>query len=136
MIVLQAAPSPAARPLDPPQAYAARAYATYEPGLRISTERLRCAMLWLVGASGAIVFGARDVDHGMEPFVLPPGGSTAQLLKDIRPGTGGSDFQSLTAFNGAAFFVVSDGTLTGEGYTEQRPAQPLGVGLGAGQLQK
>lgn len=34
--------------------------------------------------------------------------------------------------------VVSDGTLTGEGYTEQRPAQPLGVGVGtaAGQLQK
>jgi uncharacterized membrane protein len=32
--------------------------------------------------------------------------------------------------------VVSDGTLVGEGYTEQRPAQPLGVGLGAGQLQK
>jgi uncharacterized membrane protein len=34
--------------------------------------------------------------------------------------------------------VVSDGTLTGEGYTEQRPAQPLGVGLGApaGQLQQ
>ena len=28
--------------------------------------------------------------------------------------------------------VVSDGTLMGEGYTEQRPAQPLGVGLGAG----
>ena len=26
------------------------------PGLRISTERLRCLMLWLTGASGAIVF--------------------------------------------------------------------------------
>ena len=26
------------------------------PGLRISTERLRCMLLWLTGASGAIVF--------------------------------------------------------------------------------
>ena len=32
--------------------------------------------------------------------------------------------------------VASDGTLTGEGYTEQRPAQPPGVGLGGGQLQQ
>jgi hypothetical protein len=45
MIVLQAAPSSAAP-----------AYAAYEPGLRISTERLRCTLLWLVGASGAVVF--------------------------------------------------------------------------------
>ena len=28
----------------------------HAPGLRISTERLRCFMLWLTGASGAIVF--------------------------------------------------------------------------------
>src|SRR5262249_16587783 len=27
-----------------------------EPGLKISTERLRCFLLWLTGASGAIVF--------------------------------------------------------------------------------
>ena len=26
------------------------------PGLRISAERLRCLLLWLTGASGAIVF--------------------------------------------------------------------------------
>jgi hypothetical protein len=45
MIVLQAAPSSVAP-----------AYAAHEPGLRISTERLRCALLWLVGASGAVVF--------------------------------------------------------------------------------
>ena len=32
--------------------------------------------------------------------------------------------------------VISDATVAGEGYTEQRPAQPLGVGLGAGRLQK
>jgi len=56
MIVLRTAPSSAAPPLDPPQAYAAQAYAAHEPGMRISTERLRCMLLWLVGASGAIAF--------------------------------------------------------------------------------
>src|SRR5262249_33470930 len=51
---------PLASPLGPPVAasstYAAQTYAVHEPGLRISAERLRCALLWLTGASGAIVF--------------------------------------------------------------------------------
>ena len=37
-------------------AFEPAAYAGAAPGLRISTEKLRCLMLWLTGASGAIVF--------------------------------------------------------------------------------
>lgn len=58
MIVLQAAPDQAfphkaARPLASPPV--APAY-VHERGLRIPTERVRCALLWMTGASGAIVF--------------------------------------------------------------------------------
>jgi hypothetical protein len=61
MIVLQAAssqalPYEAARSLVPSSAPATQTPAKYESGVRIPAERLRCAMLWLVGASGAIVF--------------------------------------------------------------------------------
>ncbi len=38
------------RRLEPPRC------AAPHRGLRISTERLRCLLLWLTGASGAIVF--------------------------------------------------------------------------------
>ena len=44
-----------ARAAAPPFDAAAMA-ARAAPGLRISTERLRCLLLWLTGASGAIVF--------------------------------------------------------------------------------
>ena len=37
-------------------AFEPAAYAGAAPGLRISTEKLRCLMLWLTGACGAIVF--------------------------------------------------------------------------------
>ena len=37
-------------------AFEPAAYAGATPGLRISTEKLRCLMLWLTGACGAIVF--------------------------------------------------------------------------------
>jgi len=37
-------------------AFEPAAYAGAAPGLRISTEKLRCLMLWLTGVSGAIVF--------------------------------------------------------------------------------
>jgi hypothetical protein len=37
-------------------AFEPTAYAGATPGLRISTEKLRCLMLWLTGACGAIVF--------------------------------------------------------------------------------
>jgi hypothetical protein len=37
-------------------AFEPTAYADATPGLRISTEKLRCLMLWLTGACGAIVF--------------------------------------------------------------------------------
>jgi hypothetical protein len=37
-------------------AYGAAAYAGATPGLRISSEKLRCLMLWLTGVCGAIVF--------------------------------------------------------------------------------
>src|SRR5207253_2850050 len=39
-----------APPFEPPMTAGAA------PGLRISTERLRCLLLWLTGVSGAIVF--------------------------------------------------------------------------------
>jgi hypothetical protein len=38
------------------QAFEPAAYAGAEPGLRTSTEKLRCLMLWLTGVCGAIVF--------------------------------------------------------------------------------
>ena len=63
MITLRAAPSPAALPLAPPQVAPAAAapadvYQPYvhQPGLRIPTETIRCALLWMTGAGGAIVF--------------------------------------------------------------------------------
>ena len=43
-----------ARSTAPP--FEPTAYAGATPGLRISTEKLRCLMLWLTGACGAIVF--------------------------------------------------------------------------------
>ena len=67
MITLRAAPSPAALPLAPPQVAPAAAAAAaapadvyqpyvHQPGLRIPTETIRCALLWMTGAGGAIVF--------------------------------------------------------------------------------
>jgi hypothetical protein len=71
MIALQAAPSSIAPPRSAPfgaslgepwaEPWAAPypaspGYAAHEPGLRISTERMRCLLLWMTGAGGAIAF--------------------------------------------------------------------------------
>jgi hypothetical protein len=41
---------------SPAPSFEAAAFSTATPGVTISTERLRCALLWLTGMSGAIVF--------------------------------------------------------------------------------
>jgi hypothetical protein len=46
----------AGNPQLAPQMTGTVARTLYAPGLRLSAERLRCAMLWLTAASGAIVF--------------------------------------------------------------------------------
>jgi uncharacterized membrane protein len=72
----------------------------------------------------------------------PPGGAVgalvAKLMGEDPDGEMQTDLRRFKQIIELGEIVVSDGTLTGEGYTEQRPAQPLGVGVGAaaGQLEK
>ena len=66
----------AALPYAPP-AMADPALPQASPGLRISTERLRCLLLWLTGASGAIVF----IEPSPYEIVVVPG---AGDLRDRR----------------------------------------------------
>ena len=87
-----------------------------------------------VGGRGTIVHVQLDYN--------PPGGALgalfAKLMGEDPDGQMQTDLRRFKQIVELGEIVVSDGTLTGEGYTEQRPAQPLGVGVGAsaGQLQK
>jgi uncharacterized membrane protein len=87
-----------------------------------------------VGGRGTVVHVRLDYN--------PPGGAVgalfAKLFGEDPDGQMQIDLRRFKQIIELGEIVVSDGTLTGEGYTEQRPAQPLGVGLGAsaGQLQK
>ena len=85
-----------------------------------------------VGGRGTVVHVQLDYN--------PPGGAIGALFaKLFGEDPGGQmqiDLRRLKQVIELGEIVVSDGTLMGEGYTEQRPAQPLGVGVGAGQLQK
>jgi uncharacterized membrane protein len=87
-----------------------------------------------VGGRGTVVHVQLDYN--------PPGGALgalfAKLFGEDPDGQMQTDLRRFKQVIELGEVVVSDGTLTGEGYTEQRPAQPLGVGVGpgAGQLQK
>lgn len=87
-----------------------------------------------VGGRGTVIHVQLDYN--------PPGGVIGALFAKLFGEDPGGQMQiDLRRFKQIVELgeiVVSDGTLTGEGYTEQRPAKPLGVGVGAsaGQLQK
>jgi uncharacterized membrane protein len=85
-----------------------------------------------VGGRGTVIHVKLDYD--------PPAGAVGALVAKLFGEDPDAQMQiDLRRFKQiveVGEIVVSDGTLTGEGYTEQRPAQPLGVGLGAGRLQK
>ncbi|HEX7315602.1 MAG TPA: SRPBCC family protein [Pyrinomonadaceae bacterium] len=85
-----------------------------------------------VGGRGTVVHVQLDYN--------PPAGAVGALFAKLFGEDPGAQMQiDLRRFKQVielGEIVVSDGTLVGEGYTEQRPAQPLGVGIGAGQLQK
>lgn len=85
-----------------------------------------------VGGRGTVIHVQLDYN--------PPGGAVGALVAKLFGADPDAQMQiDLRRFKQVIELgevVVSDGTLVGEGYTEQRPAQPLGVGIGAGQLQK
>ena len=85
-----------------------------------------------VGGRGTVIHVQLDYN--------PPGGAVGALFAKLFGEDPDAQMQiDLRRFKQVielGEIVVSDGTLVGEGYTEQRPAQPLGVGVGAGQLQK
>ena len=77
--------------------------------------------------------GGRGTVVRVELNYNPPGGAAgalvAKLLGSDPDGQMQTDLRRFKQVIELGEVVVSDGTLTGEGYTEQRPAQPLGVGL-------
>jgi uncharacterized membrane protein len=85
-----------------------------------------------VGGRGTVVHVQLDYN--------PPGGAVgalfAKLFGEDPDGQMQIDLRRFKQVIELGEIVVSDGTLVGEGYTEQRPAQPLGVGVGGGQLQQ
>jgi len=97
-----------------------------------------------VETSGSVRFepavGGRGTVIHVQLDYNPPGGAVGALFAKLFGEDPGAQMQiDLRRFKQVIELgevVVSDGTLVGEGYTEQRPAQPLGVGLGAGQLQQ
>jgi uncharacterized membrane protein len=96
-----------------------------------------------VETSGTVRFepaaGGRGTVVHVQLDYNPPGGKLgalfAKLFGEDPDGQMQIDLRRFKQVIELGEVVVSDGTLTGEGYTEQRPAQPLGVGIG-GQLQK
>jgi uncharacterized membrane protein len=85
-----------------------------------------------VGGRGTVVHVQLDYN--------PPGGAVGALFAKLFGEDPGAqmqiDLRRLKQVIELGEIVVSDGTLVGEGYTEQRPAQPLGVGLGGQQLRQ
>jgi uncharacterized membrane protein len=97
-----------------------------------------------VETSGTVSFepavGGRGTVIHVQLDYNPPGGPLGALFAKLFGEDPGAQMQiDLRRFKQVIELgevVVSDGTLLGEGYSEQRPAQPLGVGLGGGQLQQ
>jgi uncharacterized membrane protein len=94
-----------------------------------------------VETTGSVRFeqaaGGRGTVVRVELDYSPPGGAAgalvAKLLGSDPDGQMQVDLRRFKQVMELGEVVVSDGTLLGEGYTEQRPAQPLGVGLGGQQ---
>jgi uncharacterized membrane protein len=88
--------------------------------------------------SGSVRFeqatGGRGTLIRVELDYSPPGGAAgalvAKLMGEDPDGQMQVDLRRFKQIIELGEVVVSDGTLLGEGYTEQRPAQPLGVGVG------
>jgi uncharacterized membrane protein len=88
--------------------------------------------------SGSVRFerapGGRGTVVHVEIDYSPPGGAVgalvAKLFGEEPEGQLQTDLRRFKQVVETGEVVISDATLTGEGYTEQRPAQPLGVGLG------
>ncbi len=76
--------------------------------------------------------GGRGTVVRVELDYSPPGGAAgalvAKLMGEDPDGQMQVDLRRFKQIVEIGEVVVSDGTLLGEGYTEQRPAQPLGVG--------
>jgi uncharacterized membrane protein len=91
-----------------------------------------------VDNSGSVRFeraiGGRGTIVHVEINYSPPGGAigalVAKLFGEDPDGQLQTDLRRFKQVIETGEVVVSDGTLLGEGYSEQRPAQPLGVGLG------
>ncbi|MCA1618741.1 MAG: SRPBCC family protein [Acidobacteria bacterium] len=91
-----------------------------------------------VDNSGTVRFeqaaGGRGTVVRVELDYSPPGGAAgalvAKLVGEDPDGQMQVDLRRLKQVIELGEIVVSDGTLLGEGYSEQRPAQPLGVGVG------
>jgi uncharacterized membrane protein len=90
-----------------------------------------------VETSGTVRFepavGGRGTVIHVQLDYSPPGGAFGALIAKLFGEDPGGQMQTdLRRFKQVIELgevVVSDGTLLGEGYSEQRPAQPLGVGL-------
>ncbi len=97
-----------------------------------------------VETSGTVRFepavGGRGTVVHVELDYSPPGGALgalfAKLFGEDPDGRMQTDLRRFKQIIELGEIVVSDGTLVGEGYTEQRPARPLGVGVGGAQLQE
>ncbi len=91
-----------------------------------------------VDNSGTVRFeqatGGRGTLVRVELNYSPPGGAAgalvARLMGEDPDGQMQVDLRRLKQVIELGEVVVSDGTLLGEGYTEQRPARPMGVGVG------
>jgi len=116
---------------------------TVEWDAEITEDRPNQLIAWrsLEGAdvqnSGSVRFeqaaGGRGTVVKVEIDYRPPGGAAgalvARLFGEEPDGQLQTDLRRFKQVLEVGEVVVSDGTLLGEGYNEQRPAQPLGVGL-------
>jgi len=120
---------------------------TVEWDAEITEERPDELIAWR-SAEGADVFnagsvrfeeatGGRGTIVRVELDYDPPGGilgvAVAKLFGEEPAQQIDGDLRRFKQIIETGEVVISDGTLLGEGYSEQRPAQPMGVGLGGGQ---
>ena len=117
---------------------------TVEWDAEITEDRPNQLLAWRsvegsqVENSGSVSFqqatGGRGTVVRVELDYNPPGGAAgalvAKLLGEDPDGQMQADLRRFKQVMEVGEVVVSDGTLMGEGYSEQRPAQPLGVGVG------
>ena len=117
---------------------------TVEWDAEITEDRPAELIAWrsLEGAdvenSGSVRFerapGGRGTVVHVEIDYRPPGGAVgalvARLFGEDPEGQLQTDLRRFKQVIETGEVVISDGTLLGEGYSEQRAAQPLGVGLG------